>query len=75
MTDTSEGFVRRLKELLEEITGKPYSVVEKENLTKSVWSIVLDRQKLSLTERLSMNRGAYWVQEEKGGTRKFMAFL
>lgn len=41
--------------------------MEEQDLEGCVWGVVLDREKLSLTERITMNKGAYWVQEEKDG--------
>jgi len=65
--EAPEDFVKRVKELLESVTGKPYAIVEKENLKKLVWAIVIDREELGLSERLSMNRGAQWIDEDKDG--------
>lgn len=62
--ESSKEFVGKVKELLEAITRKPYLLVEKENLEKSIWAIVLNEDKINIGE----NKGAYWVQEEKDST-------
>jgi len=65
--EATDKFVQKVKELLESITGKPYRI-SKQNLEGSIWRVYLDREKLSLSERLSVNRGAKGVEEEKDGT-------
>jgi len=62
--EANEEFVRKVKELLEAITRKPYLVAEKQQLEKSIWAVYLDEDKIKIGE----NQGAYWVQEEKDGT-------
>ncbi|MCP8322227.1 MAG: hypothetical protein H3Z52_15015 [archaeon] len=57
----SEEFVRKVKELLEVITGKPYLIIEKQFLKKAIWSIKLDKEKIKIGE----NKGVCWIQEEK----------
>jgi len=68
--EAPEKFVQKVKGLLESITGKPYGISEKQDLEGCVWRVYIDREKLSLSERLSVNRGAIGVEEEKDGTIK-----
>jgi len=66
--EAPDKFVQKVKELLESITGKPYGISEKQDLEGSIWRVYLDREKLSLSERLSVNGGAKGVEEERDGT-------
>jgi hypothetical protein len=65
-----DKFVQKVKELLESMTGKPYGISEKQHLEGSIWRVYIDREKLGLSERLSLNRGAKGVEEEKDGAIK-----
>jgi len=66
--EAPDKFVQKVKELLESITGKPYGISEKRDLEGSIWRVHLDREKLGLSERLSVNGGAKGVEEERDGT-------
>lgn len=66
--EAPDKFVQKVKELLESITGKPYGIEEKLELEGSFWRVYIDREKLSLSERTTVNLGAKGVQEEKDGT-------
>jgi len=68
--EAPDKFVQKVKELLESVTGKPYGISEKRDLRGRVWWVYIDREKLSLSEDLSLNRGAKGVEEEKDGTIK-----
>lgn len=57
----------KVKELLELITVKSFSITEKRYLMESIWEVVIDQETLNLSERFSLNRGAYWVLEDKDG--------
>jgi len=66
--EANEEFVRKVKELLEAITGQPYSIAQKEQLDGSIWGVFLDKDKISRAERISLNKGAWWVGEEQDCT-------
>jgi hypothetical protein len=72
LTDTaseaSEDFVHKVEGLLEDITGKPYAIAKKFQLEKALWAVYFDEDQIKGKDRLSMNEGAYWVQEDKDGT-------
>ena len=65
--EAPEDFVKKVKELLEAMTGKPYGIMEKEDMKGSVWGVYLDEEKVKGLERLSINHGAQWVVEDKDG--------
>jgi len=65
--EAPEKFVQKVKELLESITGKPYAIAEKSQLGKSIWAIYIDEDRISNKDKLSLNVGAYWINEEKDG--------
>lgn len=64
----SEGFVRKVKVLLEAITGKPYAIVEKEHLEGNIWKLYFDEFKVNMMDRITLNLGARWADENKDGT-------
>lgn len=66
--EASEEFALKVKELLEAITGKPYTIEEKQRLEGHVWLVYLDVDKGKEMDRMLMNKGASWVEEDKDGT-------
>jgi len=67
--EANEEFVRKVKDLLEAITGQPYSITQKIRLRESIiWSVYLDEKRLSSDERISLNKGAQWITEDDQGT-------
>ena len=66
--EASEEFARKVRELLEVITGKPYAIEEKQNLEGRVWVVYFDEDKVKGMDKISMNHGAQWVEEDKDGT-------
>lgn len=66
--EASEEFVRKVKELFEVLTGKPYAIVKKEHLEGSIWAIYFDEFKVSMMDRITLSLGARWADEDKDGT-------
>lgn len=66
--EASGDFIHKVKGLLEAITGKPYAIAQKFQLEKALWAVYFDKDRIKGKDRLSMNEGAYWVQEDKDGT-------
>ncbi len=64
----NDGFILKVTKLLESITGKPYRISEKQDSKGVVWRVYIDREKLSLSDRLSLNKGAKGVEEGEDGT-------
>jgi len=65
--EANEEFVRKVKDLLERITGQPYAIREKQNLEGCVWGLYFDEFKVSMMERITMNQGVRWLEEDKDG--------
>ena len=65
--EAPDKFVQKVKELLESITGKPYTIAEKSQLTKSIWAVYINEDRISEKDKFSLNEGAYWIQGEKDG--------
>jgi len=64
----SDEFVRKVKELLERVTGQPYGIAQKIRFHEStVWSVYLDEEKFNIEESLSLNEGARWVAQDVKG--------
>jgi len=64
----NDGFILKVTKLLESITGKPYRISGKQDSKGVVWRVYIDREKLSLSDRLSLNKGAKGVEEGEDGT-------
>jgi len=67
MHEDPEEFVRKVKELFEALTGKPYAIVKKEHLEGSIWAIYFDESKVSMMDRNKISLGARWADEDKDG--------
>jgi len=60
-------FIHKVKGLLEDITGKPYAIAQKFQLEKAIWAAYFDEDRIKGKDRLSMNHGAQWVEEDQDG--------
>lgn len=63
----SEEFVRKVKGLLETITGRSFSFIVFPFAGKYVWNTHLDESKVSTIEGIIMNKGIYEVEEGADG--------